>query len=150
MAANTSKADSEEQTQIAKLEKTLDELKLMYEHENQEAFSLNFKLFNDNLNLKEKLKETVKDYNELLDDFNTQTEIIENLKQNLKLKTNEIKELKSDLAEHSRSQTLIKRINKNLNNLGLNTSMTTNRSSSAGGSHRRNLKSTFKHNLTNI
>jgi hypothetical protein len=87
--------DSEAQ----RLEKQLNELKLKYEYENQETFAVNFGLFNDNVNLKATLKNTIKDYNVLLDDFNAlskrsnaQIELIQKLTdENFQLKEDKLK-----------------------------------------------------------
>lgn len=97
-----------EQVKIDQLERTVEELKAMYEYENQEAFSVNFCLFNDNVKLSSSLNKTIKDFNSLLDDFNAlKTE-------NQTLKT-ELKRTNRELNEQRRSHSVPKRLNRTLN-----------------------------------
>ena len=126
--------NDDDSSPLVKMAQTLDNLKLMYEYENQEAFALNYHLFNDNVNLTEQLKEATSDFNALRVDFQAQSSLIETLTENLKLKSDEVRKLKVELAEHKRTQFSLKRINKSLNSMGLNASM---RSNSVGSGKRR-------------
>jgi len=111
-----------ENDKIAKLEKCLDELKNLYEYENQEAFVLNFNLFNDNVKLNDMLKQKEVENEALLakcDSLTHENKEIMVKCQTLTLEnqvlTKELTKIRNDLNEHKRSQSVPKRLNKTLN-----------------------------------
>ena len=114
--------NEDDREKLAKLEKCLDDLKQLYEYENQETFVLNFNLFNDNVKLNDLLKQMKVENESLSNKFNTL--IHENKEMTTKCDTltlenqtlkRELNKIRSELNEHRRSESVPKRLNKTLN-----------------------------------
>jgi hypothetical protein len=114
--------NEDDSEKLAKLEKCLDDLKKLYEYENQETFVLNFNLYNDNVKLNDLLKQMKVENESLLNKCNTLmhenkqtiTKFDALTLENLTLKR-ELNKIRNEINEHRRSESVPKRLNKTLN-----------------------------------
>ncbi len=130
-APNSGRGPNDDEAKMSQLENCLNDMKRLFEYENQEAFVLNFNLFNDNVALNESLKKIQHDCDSLTienkrlaakcDELTSANQLLRNqLEQqrvSLKTKCNELK-FEHRLGESSsgkRSQSVPKRLNKTLN-----------------------------------
>ena len=124
-APNSGRGPNDDEAKMSQLENCLNDMKRLFEYENQEAFVLNFNLFNDNVALNESLKKIQHDCDSLTvenkrlavkcDELTSANQLLRNqLEQqrvSLKTKCNEI----SSSSSGKRSQSVPKRLNKTLN-----------------------------------
>ena len=129
--APNSGSGADDAVKMSQLENYLNDMKRLFEYENQEAFVLNFNLFNDNVALNESLKKIQHDCDLLTlenkrlvakcDELTSANQLLRTQleKQRVSLKT-KCNEISSSSSSSKRSQSVPKRLNKTLNASAIN------------------------------